>query len=298
MKKKIGNRPQTQISLLLQLFMAVMFLAGAAVFTYPFLADALSNYLDQRRIENYQKQLERDKEEKHEQQLAVHEKKNQTLAHTSVIPGMGRVKDPFEQAVRNVQNPGKEYYEQHMIGAIYIPKINVSLPLFDETNDLLLDRGATVLQGTSFPTGGESTHSVITAHSGIAEKKLFTDLEEMEQDDRFYLEVYGRMLAYEVVEKIVVLPTKTNTLAIREKQDLVTLITCTPYTVNTHRLLVTGRRVSFTEEVSLKIEQAKKYHLYRLLILLLGILLVLTLFGYWCYWKFKRQKQLRKNNRS
>ncbi len=258
MKKKIGNRPQTQISLLLQLFMAVMFLAGAAVFTYPFLADALSNYLDQRRIENYQKQLERDKEEKHEQQLAVHEKKNQTLAHTSVIPGMGQVKDPFEQAVRNVQNPGKEYYEQHMIGAIYIPKINVSLPLFDETNDLLLDRGATVLQGTSFPTGGESTHSVITAHSGIAEKKLFTDLEEMEQDDRFYLEVYGRMLAYEVVEKIVVLPTKTNTLAIREKQDLVTLITCTPYTVNTHRLLVTGRRVPFTEEVSSKIEQTKK----------------------------------------
>ena len=126
--------------------------------------------MDQRRIENYQKQLERDKEEKHEQQLAVHEKKNQTLAHTSVIPGMGQVKDPFEQAVRNVQNPGKEYYEQHMIGAIYIPKINVSLPLFDETNDLLLDRGATVLQGTSFPTGGESTHSVITAHSGIAEK--------------------------------------------------------------------------------------------------------------------------------
>ncbi|HFU5878818.1 TPA: class C sortase [Enterococcus faecium] len=298
MKKKTGNRPQTQISLLLQLFMAVMFLAGAVVFTYPFLADALSNYLDQRRIENYQKQLERDKEEKHEQQLAVHEKKNQTLAHTSVIPGMGQVKDPFEQAVRNVRNPGKEYYEQHMIGAIYIPKINVSLPLFDETNDLLLDRGATVLQGTSFPTGGESTHSVITAHSGIAEKKLFTDLEEMEQDDRFYLEVYGRMLAYEVVEKIVVLPTKTNTLAIREKQDLVTLITCTPYTVNTHRLLVTGRRVPFTEEVSSKIEQTKKYHLYRLLILLLGILLVLTLFGYWCYWKFKRQKQLRKNNRS
>ncbi|MBK4806418.1 peptidase C60 [Enterococcus faecium] len=211
---------------------------------------------------------------------------------------MGQVKDPFEQAVRNVRNPGKEYYEQHMIGAIYIPKINVSLPLFDETNDLLLDRGATVLQGTSFPTGGESTHSVITAHSGIAEKKLFTDLEEMEQDDRFYLEVYGRMLAYEVVEKIVVLPTKTNTLAIREKQDLVTLITCTPYTVNTHRLLVTGRRVPFTEEVSSKIEQTKKYHLYRLLILLLGILLVLTLFGYWCYWKFKRQKQLRKNNRS
>lgn len=298
MKKKTGNRPQTQISLLLQLFMAVMFLAGAAVFTYPFLADALSNYLDQRRIENYQKQLERDKEEKHEQRLAVQEKNNQALARTAAIPGMGQVKDPFEQAVRDVRNPGKEYYEQHMIGAIYIPKINVSLPLFDEANDLLLDRGATVLQGTSFPIGGENTHSVITAHSGVAEKKLFTDLEKMEKNDRFYLEVYGRMLAYEVVEKIVVLPTKTNTLAIREKQDLVTLITCTPYTVNTHRLLVTGRRVPFTEEVSSKIEQTKKYHLSRLLILLLGILLVLTLFGYWCYWKFKRHKQLRKNNRS
>lgn len=297
MKKKTEKRPQTKISILLQLFMAVMFFTGAAVFTYPFLADALSNYLDQRRIENYQKQLAREKEEKHEQRLAVQEKKNQALARTAAIPGMGQVKDPFEQAVRDVRNPGKEYYEQHMIGAIYIPKINVSLPLFDETNDLLLDRGATVLQGTSFPIGGESTHSVITAHSGVAEKKLFTDLEKMEKNDRFYLEVYGQMLAYEVVEKIVVLPTKTDTLAIREKQDLVTLITCTPYTVNTHRLLVTGKRVPFTEEASSKMEKTKRYHLYRLLALLLGVLLILTLFGYWGYRKFKRQKQPKKNNR-
>ncbi len=80
----------------------------------------------------------------------------------------------------------------------------------------------------------------------------------MEKNDRFYLEVYGQMLAYEVVEKIVVLPTKTDTLAIREKQDLVTLITCTPYTVNTHRLLVTGKRVPFTEEASSKMEKTKK----------------------------------------
>lgn len=139
MKKKTEKRPQTKISILLQLFMAVMFFTGAAVFTYPFLADALSNYLDQRRIENYQKQLAREKEEKNEQRLAVQEKKNQALDRTAAIPGMGQVKDPFEQAVRDVRNPGKEYYEQHMIGAIYIPKINVSLPLFDETNDLLLD---------------------------------------------------------------------------------------------------------------------------------------------------------------
>ncbi len=178
MKKKTEKRPQTKISMLLQLFMAVMFLTGAAVFTYPFLADALSNYLDQRRIENYQKQLAREKEEKHEQRLAVQEKKNQALARTAAIPGMGQVKDPFEQAVRDVRNPGKEYYEQHMIGAIYIPKINVSLPLFDETNDLLLDRGATVLQGTSFPIGGENTHSVITAHSGVAEKNCLQILKK------------------------------------------------------------------------------------------------------------------------
>ena len=105
MKKKTEKRPQTKISILLQLFMAVMFLTGAAVFTYPFLADALSNYLDQRRIENYQKQLAREKEEKQEQRLAVQEKKNQALARTASIPGMGQVKDPFEQAVRDVRNP-------------------------------------------------------------------------------------------------------------------------------------------------------------------------------------------------
>ena len=179
MKKKTEKRPQTKISILLQLFMAVMFLQELQ-FYISILADALSNYLDQRRIENYQNSLH-ERKKKNEQRLAVQEKKNQALARTAAIPGMGQVKDPFEQAVRDVRNPGKEYYEQHMIGAIYIPKINVSLPLFDETNDLLLDRGATVLQGTSFPIGGESTHSVITAHSGVAEKNCLQILKNGEK---------------------------------------------------------------------------------------------------------------------
>ncbi|MGO3607855.1 MAG: class C sortase, partial [Pseudolactococcus laudensis] len=122
---------------------------------------------------------------------------------------------------------------------------HVSLPIFDETNNELLEKGATVLQGTSFPIGGKGTHSVITGHTGLPEKKLFTDLEKLKKGDLFYIEVSGKKLAYRVERFKTVLPTELDSLKIEDSSDLVTLLTCTPYMINTHRLLVTGVRVGF-----------------------------------------------------
>lgn len=198
MKKKQREKKAT---ICLKLMMAVTFFIGAAVFTYPFLANAISNYWDQQRIASYQQQIAKEKDATQKKILEEYQAKNQELAEEWRFLGMGKVKDPFKQAVKNEKGSQKNLYKEHLIGAIYIPKIKVSLPLFDETNDQLLEKGATVLQGSSFPIGGNETHSVITAHSGMGKKKLFTDLNRLAKEDVFYLDVMGEKLAYKVVEK-------------------------------------------------------------------------------------------------
>ncbi|HJG21793.1 MAG TPA: class C sortase [Enterococcus durans] len=214
MKKKQREKKAT---IYLKLMMAVTFFIGAAVFTYPFLVNAISNYCDQQRIASYQQRITKEKDETQKKILEEYQAKNQELAEEWRFLGMGKVKDPFKQVVKNEKESQKNLYKEHLIGAIYIPKIKVSLPLFDETNDQLLEKGATVLQGSSFPIGGNETHSVITAHSGMGKKKLFTDLNRLAKEDVFYLDVMGEKLAYKVVEKNVVLPTNVEKLSIKKK---------------------------------------------------------------------------------
>ena len=154
MKKKQREKKAT---ICLKLMMAVTFFIGAAVFTYPFLANAISNYWDQQRIASYQQRIAKEKDATQKKILEEYQAKNQELAEEWRFLGMGKVKDPFKQAVKNEKGSQKNLYKEHLIGAIYIPKIKVSLPLFDETNDQLLEKGATVLQGSSFPIGGNET---------------------------------------------------------------------------------------------------------------------------------------------
>ncbi|MCZ1937028.1 class C sortase, partial [Enterococcus faecium] len=130
-----------------------------------------------------------------------------------------------------------------------IPKIQLNISLYDRLNGRILENGAGVLQGTSFPLGGNSTHSVISAHSGLPNRRLFTELDRLENGDTFILTVLGEKLAYQVKNIQVVLPDDTSVLTISEGEDLVTLLTCTPYMINTHRLLVTGHRIPYNESV-------------------------------------------------
>ncbi|EME8215588.1 class C sortase [Enterococcus faecium] len=160
-----------------------------------------------------------------------------------------------------------------------MPEINVHLPIFDETNTVLLEKGASLLKGTSYPTGGENTHAVISSHRGLPQAKLFTDLPKLTLGDSFYIEINGRTLAYQVDQIKTVEPTDTKDLRIEKGQDFVTLLTCTPYMVNSHRLLVRGHRVPYhakevQKEVQ-KVSENKRFFLYGLLAACILIFLLL-----------------------
>ena len=141
-----------------------------------------------------------------------------------------------------------------IMGYVSVPKINVTLPIYHGTDSGTLERGIGHLLGTSLPVGGDSTHSVLTAHSGMASQRMFSDLPQLKEGDVFYLEVLNETLAYQVDQIKTVLPHDTTYLGIEAEQDLCTLVTCTPFGVNTHRLLVRGHRIPY-EEAEVIIQQ-------------------------------------------
>ena len=148
--------------------------------------------------------------------------------------------------------PPLPYAEQLTVGGVIcyidIPKINVYLPVQHGTGAETLEKSVGHVVGTSLPVGGSSTHAVLSAHSGLASSKLFSDIDQIEKGDVFYIHVLGDTLAYEVDSIHTVLPTDTSLLQIEDNKDLVTLVTCTPFGVNTHRLLVRGHRIPYTPE--------------------------------------------------
>ena len=148
--------------------------------------------------------------------------------------------------------PPLPYAEQLTVGGVMayvdIPKINVYLPAQHGTGAETLEKFVGHVVGTSLPVGGENTHAVLSAHSGMASSKLFSDIDQLEKGDVFYIHVLGEVLAYEVDSINTVLPTDTSLLQIEAGKDLVTLVTCTPFGINTHRLLVRGHRVPYTPE--------------------------------------------------
>ena len=148
--------------------------------------------------------------------------------------------------------PPLAYAEQLTVGGVMayvdIPKINIYLPVQHGTGAETLEKSVGHVVGTSLPVGGNSTHAVLSAHSGMASSKLFSDIDQLEKGDKFYIHVLGEVLAYEVDAINTVLPTDTSLLQIEEGKDYVTLVTCTPFGINTHRLLVRGHRVPYTPE--------------------------------------------------
>lgn len=169
--------------------------------------------------------------------------------------------DPFSEDVVNEASQGYEAQlsvnGSPVMGYIEIPKIGVRLPIYHGTSDTVLQAGCGHLEGTSLPIGGEGAHSVITGHTGLGGKKLFTDLELMEEGNLFFVHVLDETLCYRVSEINVVLPGEMGTLLIREGEDLCTLVTCTPYGINDHRLLVTGERTEYVKGMESTQEKAE-----------------------------------------
>lgn len=158
--------------------------------------------------------------------------------------------------------PPLPYAEQLTVGGVMcyidIPKINVYLPVQHGTDADTLERAVGHVVGTSLPVGGSSTHAVLSAHSGMASSRLFSDIEQLAEGDTFYIHVLGEVLAYQVDAINTVLPMDTRLLQIEDGKDLVTLVTCTPFGVNTHRLLVRGQRVPYTPEQEAEVAETQK----------------------------------------
>lgn len=281
MKKNRISKDET-INFLLKCTMASLFVIGAILFFYPFVADALNNYLDQQRISYYIEKNETENQAKLAKQAKEMAEKNQALKPDLSVPGMTDVKDPFATINDHADKAQKAYYQQHNIGAIFIPAIEVSLPLFDTTNDTLLAEGATVLQGTSFPVGGKDTHSVITGHTGLPDKTIFTQLTELKKGNMIYLHVAGKKLAYKIFEFKVVKPDHLDDLKIVAGRDLITLVTCTPYMINTDRLLVTAERVPYREaDMKQAVKKTQQYHRLKLVYTLIAVASFFGLFFGW-----------------
>lgn len=179
----------------------------------------------------------------------------------SIVPGATETDSYTQSAIL----AASEDYENQLnptgdgtMGYIEIPKINVNLPIFHGTDADTLERGVGHLLGSSLPVGGSSTHTILTGHSGMASQKMFTDLAQLDFGDVFYLHVLNETLAYQVDEINTVLPHDTTYLQISQDEDYCTLVTCTPVSINTHRLLVRGYRIPYEEakEVQAEIEVA------------------------------------------
>lgn len=214
-------------------------------------------------------------------------------------------------------DPKEHYYDilnindEGIIGSIEIPSINVRLPIYHGTDEEFLDDGAGHLIGTSFPIGGESTHAVISAHTAFPGKKFFDDLTKVKEGDKFYVTVLNRKLEYKVTNIQVVLPSDSQSLSIVKGEDLVTLVTCTPYAINSHRLLVTGERVPTLTSDSLSeshdnVNQStvdniptdsKQSMVSVYLYSIVGTLVLLTVFGYLIIIK-KKKKHCEKEDKS
>lgn len=221
---------------------AVLFLLALGLTLYP----VVSNYYNQR----HQSQIQTAYREVLEQTDTAELKRirEQAAAYNAAItPGAAEKTYTQESIIAASEN----YVNQLNVGGsgimgyIEIPKIHVDLPIYHGTGSDSLDRGTGHLLGSSLPVGGEGTHTIITGHSGMASQKMFTDLEQLQEGDVFYLRVLDEVLAYEVKAVHTVLPHDTTYLGIVPGQDLCTLVTCTPTGVNTHRLLVQGSRISF-----------------------------------------------------
>ncbi len=223
----------------------LIFLAGIGVLSYPLVSSVINNYVSRNSVEEYTKKVAQLPDPKTEELIEEAKKYNNSLSNNLILT------DPFDQEA--FQKIGADYQkvlninDDGLIGYIDIPKINVYLPIYHGTDSKVLAKGAGHLQNTSLPVGGESTHSVISAHSAYPCETFFDYLTDMQVGDEFYIHILDRTLKYQVDQIEVILPEEVNSLRIVKGEDLVTLLTCTPYSVNTHRLLVRGKRVEYDD---------------------------------------------------
>ena len=273
---------------ILNLLFGLLFLAGFGILAYPTVSDQWNTYRQSRLISDYETAVSPLKEEDFEKVWEEARSYNGTFEQNSILSDVfgideaENIRETEYWKVLNVTGNG-------IMGYLSIPKINIKLSIYHGTSDEVLDTGVGHLNGTKLPIGGEGNHSVLSAHRGLPSAKLFTDIDQLGRGDRFYLHILNEDLAYEV-DRVLPMVDKEDydaleeALKVEEGQDYVTLFTCTPYGVNSHRLLVRGHRIPYDGELeSTPVESmVQAIQNYYMLYLLLGVsVTALVIFLLW-----------------
>ena len=255
-----------------------MFLLGFAILIYPTVSNQWNTYRQNQLISSYEELIGKMAEEDFTKEWEKANAFNDTIIHNNIFGDVfgengDDIKNTEYWQILNVGNDG-------VMGYVSIPKINVKLSIYHGTADDVLQTGIGHLNGTKLPIGGESTHSVLAAHRGLPSARLFTDIDQLERGDMFYIHVLDETLAYQVDQILDMVDKDDNetlqkALQIEEGQDHVTLFTCTPYGVNSHRLLVRGTRVPYNGEEEIESTAAesmlKSIQNYYMIYLILGL---------------------------
>lgn len=262
----------------------LLIVVGLGIMCYPFIANYLFENRNDSVIQTYNDKVINSVDE--EEKSAELEKAR--VYNDKIYRGHVQLHDPFNEEL--IGNSEEEYMdllrvdETDVMGFIRIPCIDVELPIYHGTSAEVLEAGVGHMEGTSLPVGGINTHSVLTGHTGLSSAKLFTDLIQMEEGDLFFLRVFGEDLAYEVDQILVVEPTDQDDLYVVDGKDYCTLLTCTPYGVNSHRLLVRGVRVPYVEEynedsnfIRKESESTWMWEYQRALVLSISLLVVIVI---------------------
>lgn len=237
-----------------RIILIVGFCVGLIISLYPLISNIYSRKNQIQIINDYTEDIKNIDSKKISEELSLANAYNQKLNQTIVLT------DPFDpnaiDMADDVYYDILNYTDDGVMAYINIPKIDVNLPIYHGTDNEHMLKGVGHLVGTSFPVGGIDTHAVLSAHSGLSTAELFTNLADLKEGDLFYIHVLNDVLAYEVDKINVVKPDETNDLKIAPGKDYVTLVTCTPYGINSHRLLVRGHRVEY--DPNLEKQESKK----------------------------------------
>lgn len=227
------------------IIMVLFFFIGLIVLLYPSISSFYNEKVQSRAITDYEELLSKyDKEDSAKKIQSAYDYNNKLKNLPEPLNTYDTIKD--YNNILNINNNG-------MIGYITIEKIKVELPIYHGTSEKVLSKAVGHLEGTSLPVGGIGTHSVLSAHRGLPSSKLFTDLDKLEIGDTFTITILDQVLTYEVDKITIIEPTDVKELEINKNEDYVTLLTCTPYGINTHRLLVRGKRIENIENKKLYI---------------------------------------------
>lgn len=227
-------------------FRNLLFWAGFLICIFPVISNMVERQRQADAVATYRQTMEKEDEKEIEEKWRQANEYNEMLFQAKG----GIVEETEEKKYEELLN----IHGTDIMGSLEIPKIQVELPIYHGTEDEVLSNGIGHLEGTSLPIGGENTHSVLTGHRGLPSSKLLVRLDEMKIGDLFFIHTYKEVMAYKVEEIIVVKPEDTAWMEIKAEKDLVSLVTCTPFGINSHRLIVTGHRVDYKEKEYIKIK--------------------------------------------